>query len=172
MTLSAVSVLLDTSFLISLVDQSRPNHNTAVQYYRLMLEHKVPMYFSAIVAAEFGVKQSITDLPLKHFRSIAFNIPHAQAAGHLWGALRSREDNSPRHVARDDVKLIAQAIHEAIPFILTEDAATLDKYCDRIQSAGLGKIRAITLAGGFDPRSLSGDGQQELELDDSTADDE
>ncbi|MEY2343184.1 PIN domain-containing protein [Acidithiobacillus sp. IBUN Pt1247-S3] len=62
------AVLLDTSFLISLVDQNRPNHETAVSYYRLMLDQQVPMYFSAIVAAEFAIKQPITDLPLKNFR--------------------------------------------------------------------------------------------------------
>jgi len=30
---------------------------------------------------------------------------------------------------RDDVKLIAQASHEAIAFILTEDNSTLYRYC-------------------------------------------
>lgn len=49
------AVLLDTSFLISLVDASRPNHSVAAQYYRLMLEQQCPMYFSAIVAAEFAI---------------------------------------------------------------------------------------------------------------------
>jgi hypothetical protein len=53
-----VSVLLDTSFLISLVDASpsRLNHPTAVKYYRLMLEQQVPMFFSAIdLAPEFRI---------------------------------------------------------------------------------------------------------------------
>ncbi|MDO9011831.1 MAG: PIN domain-containing protein [Gallionella sp.] len=56
------AVLLDTSFLISLVDGKRPNHSIAVQYYRLMLEQQSPMFFSAIVAAEFAIKQPIRDL--------------------------------------------------------------------------------------------------------------
>jgi len=71
------SVLFDTSYLVTLVDQNRPHHAVAAKYYRLMLEQQVPMYFSAIVAAEFAIKQPITDLPLKNFRCIPFNIPHS-----------------------------------------------------------------------------------------------
>ncbi|MDP3440014.1 MAG: hypothetical protein Q8R95_10485, partial [Azonexus sp.] len=70
MGLNDRSCIADTSFLISLVDQSRTNYGVAAQYYRMILEQQVSMYFSAIVAAEFDVKQPITDLPLKNFRSI------------------------------------------------------------------------------------------------------
>jgi PIN domain nuclease of toxin-antitoxin system len=66
------SVLLDTSFLISLVDRNRVHHTIAAQYYKLLLEQQSPIYFSAIVAAEISIKQPITDLPLKNFRSIPF----------------------------------------------------------------------------------------------------
>lgn len=166
------SVLLDTSFLITLVDQHRRHHEIAAKYYRLMLEEQVPMFFSAIVAAEFAIKQSITELPLKNFRAIPFNIPHGQEAGRLWNLLLSPEDNTPRAVARDDLKLIAQAIHESIPFILTEDASTLHKYCERLTAAGRGRVRAIKLVDGFDPCAFREDGQRGLRLDDhSPADD-
>lgn len=167
-----VSVLLDTSFLISLVDRNRPNHNTAVNYYRLMLQQQVPMYFSAIVAAEFGIKQPITDLPLKNFRPIPFNIPHGKEAGRLWNLLRSPDDSTPRPVARDDVKLIAQAIHESIPFILTEDASTLNKYCQRLQAADNSRIRAVILAEGFDSCAFREDGQRGLRLESAPTNDE
>lgn len=166
-----VPVLLDTSFLITLVDQNRIHHDTAVQYYRLMLEQQVPMYFSAIVAAEFAIKQPITDLPLKNFRAIPFNIPHGQEAGRLWNLLWTREDNTPRPVARDDVKLIAQAIHESIPFILTEDASTLHKYCERLVANGRSRIRAVKLSDGFDPCAFRADGQRGLSLDNAPSSD-
>lgn len=164
------AVLLDTSFLISLVDQRRPNHGVAAQYYRAMLEQQVPMYFSAIVAAEFEIKQPITDLPLKNFRSIPFNIPHAREAGRLWNALGKRDEGDPRHVVRDDVKLIAQACHESIPFILTEDASTLHKYCERLKEAGSAKTQAIKLADGFDTCAFREDGQRGLTFDGTQAD--
>ncbi|MDA3875731.1 MAG: PIN domain-containing protein [Halothiobacillus sp.] len=163
-----VSVLLDTSFLISLVDASpsRPNHSTAAKYYRLMLEQQVPMFFSAIVAAEFAIKQPLTDLPLKNFRTIPFNIPHSIEAARLWNLLaRDRDSGDNRAVVRDDVKLMAQAAHESIPLILTEDASTLFKYCDRLRNDGQIKVRAIKLLDGFDPGALGADGQLGLHLE-------
>lgn len=158
------AALLDTSFLISLVDARRPNHSTAAQYYRLMLEQQSPMYFSAIVAAEFAIKQPTTDLPLKNFRCIPFNIPHSIEAARLWNLL-NRDSADSRMVVRDDAKLMAQAAHESIQFILTEDASTLYKYCERLRNDGHIKTRAIKLVDGFDSYALREDGQRGLNLD-------
>lgn len=161
------SALLDTSFLISLVGSGRANHAVAVKYYRLMLDQNLTMYFSAIVAAEISIKQPITDFPLKNFRTVPFNIPHAVEAGRIWNALGSRDSGDARGAIRDDVKLIAQANHESIPFIVTEDASTLFKYCERLRSAGSVKVRAIKLADGFDSNAFRLDGQKGLDLNDS-----
>ena len=160
------SVLFDTSYLITLVDQNRPHHDTAAKYYRLMLEQQVPMVFSAIVAAEFAIKQPITDLPLKNFRCIPFNIPHSNESARLWNALGKRDDGDSRSVVRDDVKLLGQAAHESIPFVLTEDASTLFKYCERLRNAGMLPTKAIKLADGFDACALRTDGQRGLDIDD------
>lgn len=130
-----ISLLLDTSFLISLVDEDRPNHQVAKQYYQMLVQQQHPLCFSTIVAAEFSIKQPIVELPLKNFRIIPFNLPHAIQAARLWNALR-RDEGDARSVARDDVKLIAQAEHESIPFILTEDASTFYKYCERLRKEG------------------------------------
>ena len=163
------AVLLDTSFLISLVDGNRPNHSIAAQYYRMMLEQQSPMYFSAIVAAEFAIKQPITDLPLKNFRCIPFNITHSTESARLWNLL-VRDSGDNRAVVRDDIKLMAQAAHESIPFILTEDASTLYKYCERLRDAGVLRVRAIKLVDGFDSCALREDGQRGLSLDQSAPD--
>lgn len=161
------SVLLDTSFLISLVDRNRPNHNVATQYYRLLLEQQSPIYFSAIVAAEISIKQPITDLPLKNFRAIPFNIPHSIESARIWNLIGMRDSGDNRAAIRDDVKLMAQASHESIPFILTEDAATLYKYCERLRISGELKIRAIKLVDGFNSCALRIDGQKGLDLSQS-----
>jgi predicted nucleic acid-binding protein len=157
-------VLLDTSFLISLVDRNRLNHEVAARYYKLLLEQQFPLYFSAIVAAEFAIKQAITDLPLKNFRAIPFNIPHSIEAARIWNLLGKRDSDDNRSVVRDDVKLMAQASHEAIPFILTEDASTLYKYCERMRHSGDLNIRAIKLADGFNSSALRLDGQSALDV--------
>lgn len=161
-------ILLDTSYLISLVDAKRPNHQTAADYFRQMIEDSQPMYFSAIVAAEFGIRQPITELPLQKFRHLPFNIPHGKKAAELWNVLGPRNDNTPRAVARDDVKLIAQACHEDIPFILTEDASSLHRYCLRLKEAGACQVRSIVLAEGYTPGAFRLDGQRELDLGDES----
>lgn len=156
------SVLLDTSFLISLVDAKRQNHSTAEQYYRHMLQHGIPMYLSAVAVAEFAIKQPVTDLPLDNFRKLNFNFAHGQTAARLWNALGKRDGRDSRAAVRDDVKLLAQASHEGIGFILTEDASTLHKYCERLRAAGQMQTRAVKLADGFDASALNEDGQLDL----------
>jgi hypothetical protein len=64
------------------------------------------MCFSTIVAAEFAIGQPLTDLPLKNFRAIPFNIPHSIEAARLWNAL-VRDSGDSRAVVRDDVKLMS-----------------------------------------------------------------
>ena len=157
----SASVLVDTSFLISLVDEHRPHHSIATQYYRLALEQKAPLYLSAIVASEFAIKQPITDLPLRQFRILPFNIPHAIRAAELW-RLIERDDGDNRSVVRDDMKLLAQAAKESIPIVLTEDAKTLHKYCDRLRQQGVIRARTVLLVDGFDPSGLREDGQRGL----------
>lgn len=154
-------MLVDTSFLISLVDRTRARHDVATQYYRLALEQRVPMFLSVIVAAEFEVKQPVTDLTLKNFRILPFNMPHAVKSAELWRQL-DRDEGDSRAVVRDDVKLLAQADKEGIPLILTEDARTLDKYCGRLRDRGVFLIRTVLLTDGFDPGGLSGNGQRGL----------
>lgn len=155
----SASVLLDTSFLISLVRSDRPHHLTAKQYYRHLLEKNVPMYFSAIVASEFGIRQPISDLPLGNFRSLHFNIVHGQKAADVWNALGARDSGDTRATVRDDAKLIAQASHEGIHVILTEDASSLHKYCERLREIGHISTRSVTLRDGFRPELLRDDGQ-------------
>ena len=105
--------LIDTSFLITLVDKARPHHLIAGQYYRLALEQQIPIYLSVIAASEFAIKQALTDLPLKQFRVLPFNLPHAIRAAELWRNL-IRDQGDSRAVVRDDLKLLAQADKESI----------------------------------------------------------
>lgn len=157
-----ISVLLDTSFLISLVDRNRPNHKVAGQYYKYLIEQKSAIYLSAIVASEFAIKQAITDLPLKNFRILPFNITHSVESARLSNLLGPKDTGDNRSVVREDVKIMAQASHENIDFILTEDGSTLFKYCHRLQKAGNLNVRAIKLADGFDSSDLRLDGQKSV----------
>jgi len=56
------SALLDTSFLITLANPARPQHETAKRYLRECIQRQIPLYLSTIVVSEFQVRQSINDL--------------------------------------------------------------------------------------------------------------
>lgn len=143
------AILLDTSYLISLADPARAHHKTAVSYLREALKRGVPLYLSAIAASEFQVKQAVTDLPLRNFEVLPFNIDHAMTAGLLMQDLK-RDTGDDRSAVKDDVKLIAQAICESLTHILTEDAQTLVKYLGRLNKSGISGVKPILLADGFD----------------------
>lgn len=161
----ALSVLLDTSFLITLVTRNRPQHTIAKQYYELLIADKIPLYFSTIVASEFAIKQPITDLPLNNFRVIPFNITHSIESARLWNLVgTSRGPGDSRDTIKDDLKIIAQASCEQIPFLLTEDASTLYKYCERLRLSNHVQTRAIKLVDGFNSAAFRPDGQQSLPL--------
>ena len=143
------AILVDTSFLISLADPARAHHGVALQYFREALQRDTPLYLSVIAASEFHVKQAITDLPLRNFRVLPFNIDHAMMAGRLMGVLQ-RDSGDDRVAVKDDIKLIAQAICESHTHILTEDERTLAKYVRRLNAAGESSLQPILLAEGFD----------------------
>lgn len=141
--------LVDTSYLISLADPSRPHHEAAVSYLREALRRGVPLYLSAIVASEFQVKQAVTDLPLRNFVVLPFNFDHAMMAGLLMRG-HQRVAGDVRAIVKEDIKLIAQSICESLTHILTEDAQTLVKYVKRLNEAGECDVKTILLAEGFD----------------------
>jgi hypothetical protein len=130
-----------------------------------MLENQFPMYFSAIAAAEFSIKQPVIELPLKNFRELHFNTVHSITTAAFWNALGGHDGGDARVSVRDDLKLIAQADRESIPFILTEDASSLYKYCERLRVAKVSNVKAIKLIDGFDPDSLQKNVQRGLKLD-------
>lgn len=124
-----VQVSLDTSFLISFVDPSRPNHEIAVEYFQLCQRQQIPIQLSVVAAGEFEVEQPVTDLPLKAFRIVNYNLMHAMRAGQLYKALKQTSTNEigVRKVIINDLKIIAQAAEEEAAVILTEDSNTLQK---------------------------------------------
>jgi hypothetical protein len=154
------SLLLDTSFLISLSDPARTNHAVAVQYYKECIARRMPMLLSTIVVSEYSVRQSINDLPLRNFILLPFNVDHAMAAGLLVrGTERDAGDDRVR--VKDDYKIIAQCQCDGVSHVLTEDANTLTKYLERHRKIGGVETRSVLLRDGFDPAWYE-DGQTRL----------
>ena len=143
------SVLLDTSFLISLSDPARPHHEAAMAYYRECARRQVPMYLSTIVISEFQVKQAINDLPLRNFVVLPFNVDHAMRCG-LMIRQMPRDVGDDRVRVKDDFKLLAQCDCESVSHLISEDASTLAKYIDRARESGLATTKVVLLRDGFD----------------------
>ena len=154
------SALLDTSFLISFADSSRPNHAIALGYYRECVRRQVPMYLSTVVISEFQVKQAINDLPLRNFVVLPFNIDHAMKCGLLIRSL-ARDLDDDRVRVKDDFKLVAQCDCEAISHLISEDSSTLAKYLKRASDGGLAATKVVLLRDGFDA-ALFENGQARL----------
>ncbi|WP_339698148.1 hypothetical protein [uncultured Roseivirga sp.] len=125
------SVLLDTSFFIRLLDDTDPLHKNALGYFKYYLENDIPMCVSTITIAEYCVKGSFDDLPLKDIRIIPFNIDHAKRCGTFAEVLfRAKNDGSlklnNRNIIPNDSKLFAQAdIDKDIDSFVSSDSKSL-----------------------------------------------
>ena len=146
--MSLDGALVDTSFLISLVKPTEQNHSAAKSYYKGCLERQIPLYLSTIVISEFTVKQAVTDLGLRNYFVLPFNIDHAIKAGQL-GPLVERDPADARTVVKDDVKLIAQCACEGISHLLTGDKA-LAKYMYKLRDGGQLSTLPIVLRDDYD----------------------
>ncbi len=159
-----VPICVDTSFLITFADPTRPNHRTAVEYYRHCLEAGHLLCLSTLVVAEFECGQSVTDLPLASFHIVPFNFRHAMESAKYQKFLKSNpvEKTENRNVVRNDLKILAQAQLEHCTVILTEDANTLTKWAERLRAANLCGISTILLKDGFRPDELTNPDQKTL----------
>lgn len=155
--------VLDTGFLITLVDANRPFHETAKAYYRHFLENSIPMYLPTVVVSEFCLKQPITDLPLHNFQVLPFNLFDAvRCAGLNVATYRKQIGEGQRDAVKDDFKIIAQAEENDASFLVTEDRNSMSRYCDQLRNDGAIRIRVIVLSIGSDLSRLNDDGQLEI----------
>jgi predicted nucleic acid-binding protein len=162
-----IQVSLDTSFLISFADPSRPNHTVAVDYFRHCLAQQIPMWISTVAAGEFEVKQPISDLPLQNFRIQPYNLPHAIRAAALFRSLNEAKAafaDDTRRIIINDLKIIAQADEDQIEVILTEDANTLSRIATRLRQRNASSVRVLLLTEGFTPGKLGNPDQGEFTI--------
>jgi predicted nucleic acid-binding protein len=75
------SVLLDTSFFIRLLNDEDPLHTNARDYYKYFLDHDVLLKVSTISIAEYCVRGTADELPLKNIQILPFNLDHAKRTG-------------------------------------------------------------------------------------------
>ena len=128
------SVLLDTSFFIRLLNDEDPLHNNAIGYFRYFLGNEIILKVSTISIAEYCVKGSVDELPLRNLQIIPFNLDHAKRTGAFAAAIFeenkiSKEQLSPRAIIPNDSKLLAQAdLDQTITHFVTSDIRSKKVY--------------------------------------------
>ncbi len=158
-----LSVLVDTSFLITLYDKERANHSIALKYFEYFLSNSIKIYLSTIVISEFHQGQSITDIISSgNYIVLPYNfedaVETARMAYDLGNVSRKR---ASRPELKDDLKLMGQAVFNDIDFIITEDESTLARFCKRLSDSKMYKLKTIIVKDGFDASYFQG-GQSSL----------
>ena len=97
----------------------------AVEYFKRMLDDGCIMAVSTIALAEYAIKDTISSLPLRNLRIIAFNYKHAEKSG-LFGltvqGCRKEYEQIGRTIVLNDSKMFAQAEVEGVDYIISADS--------------------------------------------------
>lgn len=126
-------VFCDTGFVIRLLDETNNLHDNAIGYFQYFLENDYIIRMSTIAIAEFCVKDSIENLPLRNILLSPFNANHAVKAGECAKILYEAKakgvlEVDARIVIQNDVKLLAQAQYDLASYYLTADVRSKRMY--------------------------------------------
>ena len=159
-------VIVDTSFLICLVSETRASHEAAKAYYRFFLEHEIAMLLPTVVIAEFAVKQPPEELPLRNFVIEPFNYETAKTCALLDMAEQRARLNGQgqRDAVKDDFKIIAHAVQTQARYLITDDRDTMAKYCNALKQAQSVSFKVVPLWEPFDVALVNSNGQTELRI--------
>lgn len=131
----SLGVLCDTSFLVCLNRSSEALHSHARGYLKYLMGIQAPIYVSTIALAEYSVRDSISNLPMRYLRVLPFNIDHAQRAGEFARIAFTKRNQLPadeaqRVIIPNDTKMFAQAdVNPSITHYLTAD-----QKCEKVDS--------------------------------------
>ena len=79
----ANAVLLDSGFLIRLMNPDETLHPIAMRWFRHFVEQGIVCKVSTIALAEYGVKDDLTHLPMQYLQILPFHYNHAERAAQL-----------------------------------------------------------------------------------------
>ena len=108
------AVLLDSGFLIRLMNPDEVLHKVALDLFRSFVTLGITCKVSTIALAEYGVKGELRYLPSSYLQYIPFDIHHAElAAIFMRTILRVKQERGaviqPRAIIPNDTKMFAQA---------------------------------------------------------------
>ncbi len=156
---SRCGVCLDTSFLITLCGTGRAHHATAQQYFEYWLKNRIPLFLPSVCYAEFlAVDDNLPGYILQRVHLMSFDTESAVLAG----AIQRRRlsvvvQDTPRDALKDDIKIIANAAHNNLLGIVTDDENSMARYVRRAAEtmSGVNGLKVLTLSAGFDEGSAT-----------------
>lgn len=146
-------LLVDTSALIAFVQPLDPHHQNASSYIEAAVRDAVPLYISSLTLAEFCGRQDLSSIDTETFIPVGFEAPEGVLAARFDSQLK-RDTGDDRVAVKVDVMLIAHAERIGVSGILTCDAASLAKYCNRLNAAGLCEVLPIVTSEPFVPAKV------------------
>jgi len=126
--------LLDTSFFLRFLNEKDDLFENADKYYQYFLKKEIKLFISTISIAEYCVRGTIDQLPLRNLIVLPFNIKQAEKAGEFARILYEARKNKNLEVAErpiiiNDAKLFAQAhTDERINYYVTADTRSINIY--------------------------------------------
>ncbi len=157
-------IILDTSFLITLADSRRDRHGVAKQFFQHFLTSRQPMFLSAIVVAEFCIRQTLETLPLQQLILLPFTHEDAMVAASFDFKSMAAGSGTDRQSLKDDLKIIGHAHARGLGYVITDDAETMFEYCETLRKSGRTHLRGIKLQGGFSLEAFTPDGQKDFPI--------
>ena len=110
----AKAVLLDSGFLIRLMNPEEALHQVAMRRFKEYVTSGVVCKVSTIALAEYGVKGKLQYLPSRYLQYVPFSYEHAErASAFMRRILQVKKERGvviqPRVIIPNDTKMFAQA---------------------------------------------------------------
>ncbi len=162
--------ILDTCFLIALVNSANPFHKTAKAYNQYFLTNNVVMFIPTIVVSEFNQLATIAPLiQTGNYRQLSFSYRDALAVGevafHLGlttrGVMADSEDGEKRAEIKDDIKILGQVKHRGADYLITSDDGIFGR-CSRLNKSDVLTCTPISIKQSFDSSIFSEIGQTNI----------
>ena len=137
----AKTVLLDSGFLIRLMNPNEPLHRVALDLFKDYVSSGVTCMVSTVALAEYGVKGDLRYLPTKYLQFLPFQYHHAEvAAMFMRRIIQVKQERGaeikPRVIRPNDTKMFAQASAETDIFAFVSADAEAKKVYELLEDPG------------------------------------
>ena len=137
----AKTVLLDSGFLIRLMNPNEPLHRVALGLFKDYVSSGVTCMVSTVALAEYGVKGDLRYLPTKYLQFLPFQYHHAEvAAMFMRRIIQVKQERGaeikPRVIIPNDTKMFAQASAETDIFAFVSADAEAKKVYELLEDPG------------------------------------